>query len=161
SYVFSTISYVLAFVANCVVWIRVGIDKRISIRLYGIPRQSAQGNLSYSRLYSENQCGISEIFCRFLYNITGDFYTLKNSQKTGGLYQIVAQTKTRINTGFLRCQTAENGLYQNVIKTSFVFKNCVAVDKEKLNKLMRKQGFSTKVLIIFLLYVIIHNVVRE
>ena len=54
SYVFLRFSYVLAFVAICLVRIRVGIDKRISIRLYGIPRQSAQESLSYSRVHSEN-----------------------------------------------------------------------------------------------------------
>ena len=35
-----------------------------------------------------------QYYRRFLYS--------KISSKTGGLYQIVAQTKTRINTGFLR-----------------------------------------------------------
>ena len=44
-----------AFVAICLVRIRLGIDMSISIRLYGIPRQSAQENISYSRVYSKNQ----------------------------------------------------------------------------------------------------------
>ena len=46
---------------------------------------------------------------RFMCIITGDFYTLFFERKTGGLYQIVAQTKTRMNTGILRCFYAGNG----------------------------------------------------
>ena len=72
SYVFSTISYVFAFVANCVVRIRVGINEGISIRLYGIPRQSAQENLLYSRVCSENQRKIrriSAVSCAILQEI--------------------------------------------------------------------------------------------
>ena len=50
-----------AFVAICVPRIKVGIAEKISIQLYGIPRHSAQVNLSYNRVYSKNQCGICEV----------------------------------------------------------------------------------------------------
>ena len=42
SYVFLRFSYVFGFVAICLVQIRVGIDERISVRLYGVPQHSAQ-----------------------------------------------------------------------------------------------------------------------
>ena len=81
SYVFLRFSYVFAFVVIRVVRIRVGIDKRISIRLYGIPRQSAQENLSYSRVCSENQYAVSEmsaISCAILQEILCSKFSTKN-----------------------------------------------------------------------------------
>ena len=62
SYVFLRFSYVLAFVAVCLVRIRVGIDKRFSVRLYGLPRHSAQEYLLNKPLHSEIEIINSNIF---------------------------------------------------------------------------------------------------
>ena len=83
-----------------------------------------------------------QYYRRFIYS--------KISSKTGGLYQIVAQTKTRINTGFLRCQTAENGLYQNVIKTSFCFQKLRCRRQRKIKQINEETRFFDKSLDYFL-----------
>lgn len=57
--------------------------------------------------------------CRFLCNITGDFYTLNFIKKTGGLYQNV------IITSFYKVRFVPK-MYAKPL-----FKNCVTVDKEK------------------------------